>query len=188
MKTTNYILSGRGGQGILFMTKILATTALDKGYNILGAETHGMAQRGGSVVSHLKIGDARSSLIRAGAADFLISMDEKEAYRYLPYLKKGGKLFANAPSSAFPDSKVASYLDQNEIEPRAMEAGRTAFDLGSPRSTNLAMVAFYAAFGYGPLSADDLRNTVDAMSPGPFKETNMKIFDTCFETGKKMLL
>ena len=108
MKTINYVLTGLGGQGILFMTKILATTALNKGYNILGAETHGMAQRGGSVVSHLKIGDAKSSLIRAGAADFLVSMDESEAYRYLPYLKKGGKLFTNAPTDSFPDKKVAA--------------------------------------------------------------------------------
>ena len=187
MKTINYVLTGLGGQGILFMTKVLATTALNKGYNILGAETHGMAQRGGSVVSHLRIGDARSSLIRAGAADFLLSMDESEAYRYLPYLKKGGKLFANAPSHAFPDKRIASYLKKNKIEPRAMEAGKTAMDLGSPRSTNLAMVAFYAAFDCGPLSADDLRSTVDTMSPGPFKDTNLKIFDACYETGKKMV-
>ena len=186
METINFVLSGLGGQGILFMTKIFATTAMNKGYNILGAETHGMAQRGGSVVSHLRIGDARSSLIRAGAADFLLSMDESEAYRYLPYLKKGGKLFANAPTKTFPDMKIANFLKTNDIEARAMEAGKTAMELGGPRSTNLAMVAFFSAFGYGPLSADDLRTTVDAMSPGPFKETNLKIFDTCYETGKSM--
>ncbi len=187
MKTINYVLTGLGGQGILFMTKVLATTALNKGYNILGAETHGMAQRGGSVVSHLRIGDARSSLIRAGAADFLLSMDESEAYRYLPYLKKGGKLFANAPTDVFPDERVAPFLEKNNIEPHAMEAGKTAMDLGSPRSTNLAMVAFYAAFDCGPLSADDLRATVDSMSPGPFKEKNLKIFDACYDTGRKMV-
>lgn len=186
MKTINYVLTGLGGQGILFMTKILATTALNKGYNILGAETHGMAQRGGSVVSHLRVGDARSSLIRAGAADFLISMDESESYRYLPYLKKGGSLFANAPATKFPDERVAVYLENNEIKAYAMEAGKTAFDMGSPKSTNLAMVAFYSAFGLGPLSADDLRNTVDQMSPGPFKETNLKIFDACYDTGRTM--
>ncbi len=187
MKTINYVLTGLGGQGILFMTKILATAALNKGYNILGAETHGMAQRGGSVVSHLRIGDARSSLIRAGAADFLLSMDESEAYRYLPYLKKGGKLFVNAPCDAFPDKRVAVWLEKNSIEPRAMEASKKAMELGSPRSTNLAMVAFYAAFGYGPLSTDDLRATVDNMSPGPFKETNLRIFDACYETGRSMV-
>ena len=54
METINFVLSGLGGQGILFMTKIFATTAMNKGYNILGAETHGMAQRGGSVVSDRK--------------------------------------------------------------------------------------------------------------------------------------
>jgi indolepyruvate ferredoxin oxidoreductase beta subunit len=188
MKTVNYVLSGLGGQGILFMTKVLATAALNKGYNILGAETHGMAQRGGSVVSHLRIGDARSSLIRAGAADFLISMDESEAYRYLPYLKKGGKLFANAPSQAFPDNRVAEYITKNQIEARAMEVARVAMELGSPRSTNLAMVAFYAAFEAGLLSADDLRATVEQISPGAFKETNLKIFDACYETGRKISL
>lgn len=187
MKTINYVLTGLGGQGILFMTKILATTALNRGYNILGAETHGMAQRGGSVVSHLRIGDARSSLIRAGAADFLLSMDEFEAYRYLPYLKKGGTLFANASAEHFPDDRVAAYLEKNEIEFKAMEAAKKAMELGSPKSTNLAMVAFYAAFGYGPLSSDDLRATVDDMSPGPFKEKNLKIFDSCFETGRQMV-
>ncbi len=186
MKTQNYVLGGLGGQGILFMTKIFATTALNKGFNILGAETHGMAQRGGSVVSHLRIGDANSSLIRAGAADFLISMDESETYRYLPYLKKGGKLFTNAPTSAFPDERAKGYLDKMEIESRAMEASKTAMELGSPRSTNLAMIAFYSAFGIGPLSADDLRATVDAISPGPFKGKNLKIFDTCYEVGKGM--
>ncbi len=188
MKTINYVLTGLGGQGILFMTKIFATAALKKGYSILGAETHGMAQRGGSVVSHLRIGKSQSSLIRAGAADFLLSMDESEAYRYLPYLKKGGKLFANAPSDTFPDDRVTAYLKKQDIETRAMEAAKTAMALGGPRSTNLAMVAFYAAFGVGPLNADDLRTTVDKMSPGPFKETNLKIFDACYETGRKMVV
>ena len=187
MRTVNYVLSGLGGQGILFMTKIFATTALNKGYNILGAETHGMAQRGGSVVSHLRIGDAKSSLIRAGAADFLISMDEKESYRYLPYLKRGGKLFANAATNDFPDKKAEPYLRKMKIMYKAIDAGNTAMELGSPKSTNLAMIAFFSAFGVGPLSANDLRVTVDTISPGPFKEINMKIFDTCYETGKSMV-
>jgi indolepyruvate ferredoxin oxidoreductase beta subunit len=187
MKTTNFVLSGLGGQGILFMTKVLATTALSKGYNILGAETHGMAQRGGSVVSHLKIGEAKSSLIRAGGADFLLSMDESEAYRHLPYLKKGGMLFANAKTQAFPDTRVADYLKENKITPHAMEAGKTAMELGSPKSTNLAMIAFYAAFGVGPLTADDLRQTVETISPGPFQKMNLEIFDQCHETGRAMI-
>ena len=68
-----------------------------------------------------------------------------------------------------------------------MEASKKAMELGAPRSTNLAMVAFYSAFGYGPLSTDDLRATVDDMSPGQFKETNLRIFDVCYETGRSMV-
>ena len=184
MKTTNFVLSGLGGQGILFMTRVLAMTALNKGFDILGAETHGMAQRGGSVVSHLKIGPARSSLIRAGGADFLLSMDESEAYRHLPYLKKGGMLFANARATTFPDPRVAEYLDQMQIVPQAMEAGRTALELGAAKSTNLAMIAFYSAFGKGPLTADELRVTVKEISPTPFQALNLKIFDTCHAAGR----
>lgn len=187
MEPINYVLTGLGGQGILFMTKILATAALNKGYDVLGAETHGMAQRGGSVVSHLRIGKARSSLIRAGSADFLLSMDETEAYRYLPYLKKGGKMFANAPSNEFPNPKVSGYLAENEIDAWAMEAAKTAMELGSPKSTNLAMVAFYSAFNTGPLSAGDLRDSVIKMSPNPFKEANLKIFDACYNAGCTMV-
>jgi len=184
MKTVNLVLSGLGGQGILFMTKILAETALNKGYGILGAETHGMAQRGGSVVSHLRIGNVKSSLIRAGAADVLISLDESEAYRHLPYLKKGGKLFANAVPDTFPDERVAAYLHKMEIESWSMEAAKTAIELGSPKSTNLAMIAFYSAFESGPLGSDDLKATVETISPEPFKKMNLKIFDACYETGR----
>jgi indolepyruvate ferredoxin oxidoreductase, beta subunit len=186
MKTCNFVLSGLGGQGILFMTKILARTALNKGYNILGAETHGMAQRGGSVVSHLKIGDAGSSLIRAGAGDFLISMDEAEAYRYLPWVRPGGMVFVNAKASGFPDERVGPYLAEHTIASFAMEAGKTALELGAPRSTNLAMVAFFSAFGQGPLDADALRQTVASVSPDPVKQVNLDIFDVCHEEGKKL--
>lgn len=184
MKTVNFVLSGLGGQGILFMTKILAQAAMEKGYNILGAETHGMAQRGGSVVSHLKIGDAAGSLIRAGAGDFLISVDESEALRYLPYLKNGGMLFTNSRRTNFPDSRVRTYLEKNDIRAYCLDATRTTVELGAPRSANLAMVAFFSGFEQGPLNADDLRDTVAAVTPPAFRPTNLKIFDACYEKGR----
>ena len=182
MKTINFVLTGLGGQGILFMTRLLANAAFDNGYNVLGAETHGMAQRGGSVVSHLRIGNARSSLIRAGAADFLISTDEFEAYRYLPYLKKGGVLFANANSATFPDKRVAAFMKKNDIKAYCMEATKKAVSLGSPRSTNLAMIAFFAGSGLGPLSSEGLKDSVSKMS-GSFKDSNLQLFEACYEEG-----
>ena len=68
MDTVNIVLCGLGGQGILFVTKVMAQTALNKGFDVMGAETHGMAQRGGSVISHLRIGRNQSSLVRTGAS------------------------------------------------------------------------------------------------------------------------
>ena len=90
MDKSNFVLCGLGGQGILFMTKVLSETALRKGYNVMGAETHGMAQRGGSVVSHLRLGDVKGSLVSNGSAHLLLSLDEVEGYRNLPFLSKGG--------------------------------------------------------------------------------------------------
>jgi indolepyruvate ferredoxin oxidoreductase beta subunit len=97
MDTINIVLCGLGGQGILFMTKVLAEDALRRKIPVLGAETHGMAQRGGSVVSHLRMGNAKSSLVSSGQARFLLALDPWEAYRNLPFLAPGGFLFANAP-------------------------------------------------------------------------------------------
>ena len=92
MEAINIALCGLGGQGILFMTKVLAQAAMDKGLNIIGAETHGMAQRGGSVISHLRIGDAESSLVRSGTANLLLALEENEGYRNLPLMADGATI------------------------------------------------------------------------------------------------
>jgi len=184
MTTINIVLSGLGGQGILFMTKVLARAALRKGFDVLGAETHGMAQRGGSVVSHLKIGDTENSLINNGSAHFILALEENEAYRNLPFLAVGGKMFVNTASTAFPRTEVQAYLKKKEILCRAMPAGQVAMDLGAPRSANLALIGFMAAFDDGPLNSHDIRETIDHISPEPFKAVNLKVFDAGVEWGK----
>jgi len=117
MENINFVLSGLGGQGILFMTKLLAQSAVNKGLKILVGETHGMAQRGGSVVSHLRVGDVKGSLVRAGSAHILLALEENEAYRNIPFLAKGGKLYANAPKTSFPPGrgKALSRKDRGRV-------------------------------------------------------------------------
>ena len=129
MENINFVLSGLGGQGILFMTKLLAQSAVNKGLKILVAETHGMAQRGGSVVSHLRVGDVKGSLVRAGSAHILLALEENEAYRNIPFLAKGGKLYANAPKTTFPRKEVRPYLEKIEIECRSIPASDIAAKL-----------------------------------------------------------
>ena len=185
METVNFILGGLGGQGILFMTKIVAQTALSKGFNIMGAETHGMAQRGGSVVSHLRLGDVEGSLVAAGTAHFLLALDENEAYRNIPFLAEGGRLYANAQGDPFPRKETLVYLEKIKIVSQSMPAGKLAMDLGAPMSTNLALLGFFSAFDDGPLGREELRKTVEAVSPERFKEINLKVFDAGFDRGAK---
>ena len=183
MENINMIFCGLGGQGILFMTKIFARAALDKGLPTLGAETHGMAQRGGSVVSHLKLGSATSSLVREETARFLLALEENEAYRNLPLLASGGTLFVNAKTDAFPRKEVAPYLEQKNITYHAFPAQKLAMELKNPMSTNLALMGFFAAFETEPFTPEELRNTIIAVSPDRFRENNLKVFDAGREQG-----
>jgi len=183
MKTVNIVLVGLGGQGILFMTKVLAQTALTKGLRIIGAETHGMAQRGGSVISHLRLGDVQSSLVRTGSAHFLLALEENEAYRNIPFLAKGGSLYANAKTDHFPRAEVTPYLKKTGIICRSVPAGEIAMELGSPMSSNLALLGFFSAFHEGPLAYEDLRETIDHISPDRFKEINFKVLDASYKRG-----
>jgi indolepyruvate ferredoxin oxidoreductase beta subunit len=185
MKTTNIILCGLGGQGILFMTKVLAQTALRKGCPVLGAETHGMAQRGGSVISHLRIGRAQSSLIRAGTADLLLAAEENEAYRNLPFLARGGKMYANADNRSFPREETRSYLAGMQIQCRSVPATALAVEGGAVRAANLALLGFFAACEEEPLGAAQLRDTIKLISPQHFRAANLKLFDAGLGRGSE---
>jgi indolepyruvate ferredoxin oxidoreductase beta subunit len=124
------VLSGLGGQGILFVTRLLAETAISQGYRTLTAETHGMAQRGGVVVSHLKAGDFSSPLVRPGMADILILLKADNLMLHGSFLKVGGAVIVNAPST-FDD--IASF---------AMDADAAAREIDQHRSMNLILTGF----------------------------------------------
>jgi len=183
METINIILSGLGGQGILFMTRVLAQAALNKGFNVMGAETHGMAQRGGSVVSHLRLGEAKSSLVRTGTAHFLLSLEENEGYRNLPFLSRGARMYVNTNSKYFPREEVKELLDKRNIIYRSIPAGKMAQELGAPRSSNLALLGYFSAFNEGPIEYEDIKMTIDTISPKRFKDINLKVFEAGYKKG-----
>ena len=171
------ILSGVGGQGILFATRIFTNLALEKGYNVIGSETHGMAQRGGSVVSHLKIGDYSSPLVRQGTADLLLSFDPDEAYRTLSFLKRGSLCFVNSPREDFWDPGIKSYLKKNEIRAYSFPADRVALALGVPQSANLALIGYALSAPDVPFTYEDVRETIARISPPRFRDVNLQAFD-----------
>jgi indolepyruvate ferredoxin oxidoreductase beta subunit len=177
VKSTNIILTGLGGQGILFMTRVLAQSALDNGYNVIGAETHGMAQRGGSVVSHLRLGEVQSSLVQTGTAHILLALDEHEGYRNLSFLSRKGRLFVNTNAHRFPLEDVQAFLDMRQIVYRAIPAGVMALELKAPRSSNLALLGFFSAFSEKPFTFPEILQTIERISPDRFKEINRKVFE-----------
>ncbi len=92
----NIVLCGVGGQGIVLAAKLLAATAMEKGLNVMSAETIGMAQRGGSVFSFVKIGDqVDTPMMGNGTADLIIGFEPGETVRVLPYLKQGGTVITS---------------------------------------------------------------------------------------------
>ncbi len=177
METVNIVLCGLGGQGILFMTKVLAQAGLDKGFKVMGAETHGMAQRGGSVVSHLRFGEVEGSLVKTDSARFLLSLDEFEAYRNLPYVSTGGRMYVNAEPASFPRAEIRDYLGKKGILSRGMAADRVALELNAPLSSNLALLGYFAAMEESPVRAEEMRGTIERISPERFVEANLRIYD-----------
>jgi len=90
------VVSGIGGQGVLFLTRVIAQAAVDQGIPVLTSESHGMAQRGGTVLSTLKIGDFAAPLIRTGQADVALFLWEANLPVHLPLLKSDGDILINS--------------------------------------------------------------------------------------------
>ena len=134
MTSQQLIISGVGGQGILFVTRLLAETAMAKGLPVLTSETHGMAQRGGVVVSHLKVGEFANPLVRPGLADGLLSLKAETVPLYRHFLRAGGWSVVNAPGAAEP---VTAFVDADAI----------ALRLGDPQAVNLIVLGRALADG-----------------------------------------
>ncbi|MFQ6014254.1 MAG: indolepyruvate oxidoreductase subunit beta [Anaerolineae bacterium] len=177
------ILAGVGGQGILFATRIFSETALAQGFPVIGSETHGMSQRGGSVISHLKIGHYQSPLVRQGTADFVFAFDPAEAYRTLAFLKRGGVCFVNASPSRFPEASIKARLEEREIEVWVINADQIALSLDSPPSANVALIGFALSHPAVPFPYEGIKETILRASGERFKEANLKALEAGYEEG-----
>jgi len=143
---TDIILAGVGGQGILSIATAIGVAALTNKLHVKQAETHGMSQRGGAVVSHMRISDKpiHSDLIPEGQADLILSVEPMEALRYLPYLSKTGHIITNiAPFINIPNypnlNEILEQLNSNE-RIISIDADKTANELGSKLVSNMVML------------------------------------------------
>ncbi|MBN1223455.1 MAG: indolepyruvate oxidoreductase subunit beta [Candidatus Aminicenantes bacterium] len=182
---TQIILAGVGGQGILFSSRIFSELGLKLGLEVTGAETHGMSQRGGSVVAHMKLGGFKSPLVRRGTADLLYSLEEKETYKNLHFLRSGGACFANMPDGSRFDKTILDHLKRRDIIFRAFDSSGIAMELGAVRAANICLIGFSVGTGLTPFGYEDLKDVLSSLSRKSDLELNTKVFDTGVDLGKK---
>ena len=152
---TRIILAGLGGQGVIFATRLIAQAAVRLGWPVVGSETHGMSQRGGSVLSHLKLAAAEAPLIRRGTADLLLALERHEAVRALPFLRSGGTCVVNAEGGLGYDLEQA--LEQASITVHALPATSMALAQGSAALVNVIVIGYACARGCLPIPEEALR-------------------------------
>ena len=158
------ILAGVGGQGVLSVASIIAHAALKEGLEVRQSEVHGMAKRGGAVLSHLRISDTKiaGDLVPKGGADLVISMEPLESLRYVSYLKPAGVLLTNSD----PFDNIGNYPDIEKITSavkslpswRLVEAGLLAKEAGLSKAVNTVMVG--AASCFLPIKSQSLEKTI----------------------------
>ena len=102
------VICGLGGQGILFLMRVIAEAAILEGSDVITAETHGMAQRGGAVDAHVKIGGYEGSLVRRGRADAVLAIDASRAGHARSFMREGGRFYMSAPNMLLLGSASAA--------------------------------------------------------------------------------
>ena len=136
--TQQIVISGIGGQGVLFVTRLLAEAAIGAGLPVFTSETHGMAQRGGTVVSHLKVGHFSSPLIRPAEADGLLVLKSENLAQHGDYVKDGGWVVVNeAKSAPGVDRHLTFRLDADAL----------AQKIDNPKAVNLILLGYALAAG-----------------------------------------
>jgi indolepyruvate ferredoxin oxidoreductase beta subunit len=179
------LITGVGGQGAILASDIIGKAAVTAGLPIRAAETHGMAQRGGSVVNHIRVGNDYGSMIPKKGADLLLALEPMEAVRYLDFLKDGGIIVVNTQPiipvtvtsglTKYPDvSDILDFLSEKYIV-KAFNADELAFEAGNRLAMNVVMVG--AVSGYLPIPKETFLESVKALVPQKTIEVNLRAFE-----------
>lgn len=187
MKPLNFILVGVGGQGILLSSDILCLVGMAQGYDVKKTDVHGMAQRGGSVISHVRLADkVFSPVVPDGGADFLLAFEKLEACRWVHYLHKDGVAVVNeqaiptlalaATSTSYPDdAEVAAMLNARAAQVSMVAAGDIALDLGNSRVANVILLGSLSH--YLDLPVQVWRDAVAERVPPKVRDLNLRAFE-----------
>ena len=196
-KTENLriFLTGVGGQGTLLASRLLGEAALAAGYNPLVSETHGMAQRGGIVVSTVVLGNLQSPLISPGEADVVLGFEALETFRALDRCHARSLVIANAAAlvpypvaigqARYPSVDHMFHLLAEQVGALlAFDAGALARQAGSPLAVNMVLLGALAATEILPIPTADLLTVIRTRTKEKFLASNLKAFDLGTEAAR----
>jgi indolepyruvate ferredoxin oxidoreductase beta subunit len=182
----NILIASVGGQGGITLSRILSTASMIQGLKVRVGETLGMAQRGGSVTSHVRIGEAvHGPMIPEGGADVLLCLEPAEALRVIKYMNKDSKVIVNTtpviPVTVMinqteypPMDKILELLHETGAEIHTIDANRLAEDACSARSMNIVMIGAYLALNYGVLSNESITEALGSVLSPRYLDGNRK--------------
>ncbi|MDD6191403.1 MAG: indolepyruvate oxidoreductase subunit beta [Firmicutes bacterium] len=184
----NILLCGVGGQGIVLASRILATAAMNRGQNVLSAETIGMAQKGGSVFSHVRVGDKiESPMISLGEADIIIGFEPAEAARMMPYLREGGSVvvcsdpvmpaLASLTGNTYSGDEMITYIRKKAGTVTVVAGNERCRKAGSPKVLNLIMLGEAVRCGELGFTMDEIKEALRQKVKPEFLELNMKALE-----------
>lgn len=190
------LICGVGGQGTVLASKLLASAAMNQGNTVHSAETIGMSQRGGSVTSHVRIGDnAFSPLISYGGADVIMAFEPAEAVRNLSYLKKEGLVIVNSVpvkpttetlmNTGYDGTQMIAYLKSKCSNCIVVNADELCDKFGSSRYFNIAVLGVLVGSKGLDISADTVISEIESRVKKEFIETNKQAFYAGLEIGGK---
>lgn len=180
------VIVGVGGQGAILASDIIGKAAVAEGLPVTASETHGMAQRGGAVENHVRIGCRYGSLIPAGSADCLMSMEPLEALRFARYLKQDGVAVINTEKIVpvtvyshkipYPDlDQIVEIMENVTPNVKAANFSELARKAGAAQALNVAMIG--AVSRYLPLKVETLKDVIAKAVPPKTVNVNLKAFD-----------
>ena len=181
----NIILCGVGGQGTVLASRLISAAAMKEGLPVQSAETIGMAQRGGSVFSHIRIGEGvNTPMIGLGEADLILGFELGETVRQLPYLKKDGRVIAadravmpvTASLGGYDPTLMKQYLLKNVADLRIVEVEKAFETLGSAKVLNLLLLGAASASGALGLKKESMLSAIEDNVPPKFLDLNKKAF------------
>ncbi len=188
------LIAGVGGQGTVLASRVLAAASIASGYFTRTSETIGMAQRGGCVVSHVRVGSQHSgSVIPMGEADLLIGFEPAETIRNLGRLSKEGRCIVNTRaikpvtaslgSSAYDVDAVYEFVKERVPGAILVDGYALAADAGSVKAVNIVLLGVAASTGLLPFGRDVLEKVIRENVPAKFLELNLKALDAGFRYG-----